>query len=115
MSSMRTMAKSAEQKPCLRACWEERALPSGERGPVERAALRRLASSCLGETGFFGMGHFLREEIARGGGRVRKGSGEVLGNRRDILVKRVAPRGQGAARPALPFKDNQLVLTEIYY
>ena len=37
---------------CLRAFWEERALPSGERGPVERAALARLAARRLGEVVF---------------------------------------------------------------
>ena len=31
--------------------WAERALPSGERGPEERAALARLAASCFWETG----------------------------------------------------------------
>jgi hypothetical protein len=33
--------------PVLRAFMEERALPSGERGPVDLSALRRLASICF--------------------------------------------------------------------
>jgi hypothetical protein len=37
-------------KPCLRAFCAERALPSGVRGPVDPAALARLAASCSGET-----------------------------------------------------------------
>ena len=36
--------------PCLEAFWEEAALPSGVRGPVESWALARLASSCAVET-----------------------------------------------------------------
>jgi hypothetical protein len=40
----------------LRAFWEEWALPAGERGPVDLAALARLAARRLGETGRWGFG-----------------------------------------------------------
>jgi hypothetical protein len=40
----------------LRAFCAERALPSGVRGPVERCALARLASSCFSESGFLDFG-----------------------------------------------------------
>src|SRR4051794_37061853 len=40
----------AEDRPCLVAFWEEAALPSGERGPVERRALARLAAALRIET-----------------------------------------------------------------
>ena len=39
----------AEVKPCLRALRAERDLPSGERGPVDLAALARLAARRLAE------------------------------------------------------------------
>ena len=39
--------KVEAMKPCLTALRAERALPSVVRGPVERAALARLAASCL--------------------------------------------------------------------
>ena len=45
------MANEEAVKPCLRAFWEERALPSGVRGPVECLALARLASCCFSEMG----------------------------------------------------------------
>jgi len=35
-------------RPCLSALNLTRALPAGVRGPVERCALRRLASNCFG-------------------------------------------------------------------
>ena len=43
-SSRRTTANLEAVKPCLRAFWAERVLPSGVMGPVERAALVRLAA-----------------------------------------------------------------------
>src|ERR1035438_4249764 len=52
ISSRRTTAKVEAVNPCLREFWAARTLPSGERGPVERAALARLAASFLSETGF---------------------------------------------------------------
>src|SRR5260370_13793674 len=48
-SSRRTTAKVEAVKPCLRAFWAERVLPSWVRGPVEWEALARLAASCRGE------------------------------------------------------------------
>src|ERR1035437_259354 len=53
MSSRRTTAKVEAVNPCLRELRAERALPSGERGPVEWAALARVAASCLTDTGCF--------------------------------------------------------------
>jgi hypothetical protein len=50
-SSKRTTAKVEARKPCFRAFWAERALPSGVRGPVERWALARLAARRRGEAG----------------------------------------------------------------
>src|ERR1017187_8783372 len=50
-SSRRTTAKVEAVNPCLRAFWVERALPCGVRGPVDLAALARLAASCSGERG----------------------------------------------------------------
>ena len=47
MSSRRTTVKLADAKPCLRAFWEERALPVSLVGPVKRAALARLAGKPL--------------------------------------------------------------------
>src|SRR5215475_11397290 len=38
-------------KPCFTAFREERALPSGVRGPVLFAAFARLAASCFSEIG----------------------------------------------------------------
>src|ERR1035438_8354808 len=56
VSSMRTTAYLAGSKEDLRAFWEDRVLPSGERGPVDFCALRRLATRRLGERGLsFGM------------------------------------------------------------
>ena len=46
-SSIRRAANVAAVKPCLRAFCAERALPAAVRGPVERTALARLASSAL--------------------------------------------------------------------
>src|ERR1035441_2457207 len=43
-SSRRTTAKFSGLKVCLRAFWDERALPSGVRGPVECCALARLVA-----------------------------------------------------------------------
>src|SRR5260221_9901052 len=45
------MTKVEAVNPCLRAFWDERDLPCGERGPVEWAALARLAARCLSEMG----------------------------------------------------------------
>ena len=44
--------KVAAVRPCLRELAEARALPSGVRGPVDRAALARLAASCFSEMDF---------------------------------------------------------------
>src|SRR5262249_47060929 len=38
-------------KPCLQAFREERALPSGVRGPVLFSALARLAANCFSQIG----------------------------------------------------------------
>jgi hypothetical protein len=43
--------------PWRRAFREDLALPSGVMGPLERAALRRLAASFRGETGVLLMAH----------------------------------------------------------
>src|ERR1022692_2271654 len=51
-SSRRTTVKVEAVNPCLRAFCAERDLPSGERGPVDWAALARLAASRLREIGF---------------------------------------------------------------
>src|ERR1017187_2155110 len=53
-SSGLTTAKWAAVKPCLRAFWAERALPWGERGPVERVAFARLAARRPAETSLWG-------------------------------------------------------------
>src|SRR6266508_3707952 len=86
-SSRRTTAKVEPAKPCLVAFWAERALPSGVRGPVERAALARLAASCLSDTGMRGplalrlsMGADVRGRevlVSGGGGRDYFGSAGV--------------------------------------
>lgn len=49
--SKRTTVNLAAAKPCLREFWAARALPSGVRGPVERAALARLAARRLADGG----------------------------------------------------------------
>src|ERR1022692_4108677 len=67
ISSRRTTAKVEAVNPCLREFWAERALPSGERGPVDWAALARLAASCLSERGLVMWGPSdLRDSIRRG-------------------------------------------------
>src|SRR5687767_10277412 len=62
-SSRRMTAKVEAVNPCLRAFWEERDLPSGVAGPVERAALARLAASCFWEGVLVsrGMGPLIRD------------------------------------------------------
>ena len=51
-------------RPCWQAFCEERALPVSEVGPVDLAALARLAASCFSEMGFFGdWGLFSDEDI----------------------------------------------------
>jgi hypothetical protein len=45
--------KLAEERPCLQAFCEEFALPVDVVGPVDLAALARLAASCFSEMGFF--------------------------------------------------------------
>ena len=45
------MANVEAVKPCLRAFCDERALPSGVRGPVECLALEQLAARCFSEMG----------------------------------------------------------------
>ena len=64
-SSRRTTAKVEAVKPCLRAFWAERALPCGARGPVDLAALARLAASCSWETGCWGYGMRLSFRLKR--------------------------------------------------
>lgn len=71
--------------PCLRAFWEEAALPCGEVGPLDLAPLRRAASAreSLGCEGLGCEGEScLREDMlgflswrARGGGEVGVASG----------------------------------------
>ena len=70
--------------PCLRAFWAERALPSGERGQVDWAALARLAASCLSEMGFLGfvMGVSSDLSYSKGGGAVRNTNGPSCGRGR---------------------------------
>jgi hypothetical protein len=48
---------------CLRALWDERALPWGVRGPVECCALARLAATRLGEAALVMLG-FSPSELA---------------------------------------------------
>ncbi len=50
--------RSRESRPCLTALRAERRLPSGDLGPVDFWAFRRLARCFLGETGFSAMGSF---------------------------------------------------------
>src|ERR1035437_7465965 len=77
MSSRRTTAKVEAVNPCLREFKAERALPSGERGPVDWAALARLAASCLSDTGCLGRGiGDLRFWLLHGGGG---GGGKGIG------------------------------------
>src|SRR5690349_3651671 len=45
--------RAVARRPCLRAFWAERALPSGVRGPVDLAALARLAAARFAETSCF--------------------------------------------------------------
>ena len=45
--------KLAEERPCFEAFCEERVLPEPLVGPVDLAALARLAANCFSETGFF--------------------------------------------------------------
>ena len=54
------------------------ALPSGERGPVERAAFARLATSCFWDTGFlvFGMVSSALRDSIRGGWSPKLGTGK---------------------------------------
>src|SRR5215470_10124791 len=52
MSSKRTTVNFSEARPCLQELREERARPSGLFGPVDLAALARLAASCFSEMGF---------------------------------------------------------------
>jgi len=70
ISSRRTTAKVVAVNPCLREFWAERALLSGERGPVVREALARLAASCLGESGM-GFPSVLSYTMGRGAVRNR--------------------------------------------
>jgi hypothetical protein len=59
-------------------------LPSGERGPVDWAALARLAASCLSEMGFLGfvMGVSSDLSYSKGGGAVRNTNGPSCGRGR---------------------------------
>src|SRR5579864_7339763 len=50
-SSSRTTVKEEAAKPCVRAFWAERDLPSEVRGPELLAALARLAACCFSEMG----------------------------------------------------------------
>src|SRR6516164_10082602 len=52
MSSRWTTVNFSEARPCLQEFREERARPSGLVGPVDLAALARLAASCFSEMGF---------------------------------------------------------------
>src|ERR1035437_3952730 len=119
MSSRRTTAKVEAVNPCLRELRAERALPSGERGPVEWAALARLAASCLWDTGCFirvpfdlsysmGRGWSLKLKL----GQVMGGKGDkVLGvevngsgtsTQRDGKPEERMPPGMGAWQPKRP-------------
>src|ERR1035438_10222701 len=75
MSSRRRTVKLAGLKKCLRAFWEVRALPSEVRGPVELAALARLAARRSEDMGFFGI-WFLRFRFKHEG---RRDSGGLAG------------------------------------
>src|ERR1035438_3825339 len=77
MSSRRRTVKLAGLKKCLRAFWEARALPSVERGPVDLAALARLAAVRSAEMGGFAIG-FLRFRFKHKG---RRDSGDLSGKR----------------------------------
>src|ERR1035437_6275056 len=101
MSSRRTTAKVEAVNPCLREFRAERDLPSGERGPVEWAALARLAASCLWDTALLvGGAAVLRFEVYDGGGGgaeigngaregwgVREEVGQEVGGERDKVLE----------------------------
>src|ERR1035438_7059650 len=74
-SSRRTTAKVEAVNPCLREFWAERDLPSGERGPVDWAALARLAASCLSVMRLV-MWSFRLRDTMRMGWSLKEGSGK---------------------------------------
>src|ERR1035437_934915 len=87
MSSRRTTAKGEAVNPCLREFRAERDLASGERGPVDWAALARLAASCLSDTGFFMVGTSdLSYSMGRGWG-LKSEFGQVMGGEGVIFVE----------------------------
>jgi len=91
-SSMRTMVKGSGLKECLRAFWEERALPSGVLGPVDLRALARLAATRSGDVG-------IGQAVACGWRAGADGGGKRLGIKGrflKILVNRV--RGLAATK-----------------
>src|ERR1017187_707517 len=77
-SSRRTTAKVEAVNPCLREFWAERDLPSGERGPVDWAALARLAARCLSEVRLV-IGSFRFEGYHGEGVEPERGMGQVVG------------------------------------
>src|ERR1039458_10322809 len=110
-SSRRTTAKWAGLKECPREFRAERAFPSGVRGPVELAALARLAARRLGEMGFFGMGVLSTSAVARGHGEDGRGMGVGIEGKGNIGVKLVvnekgllisaAPKARKKTRPPI--------------
>src|SRR5450631_4450550 len=84
-SSRRTTAKVEAVNPCLREFWAERDLPSGVRGPVDWAALARLAASWLAEMGFLGrdMGSLQFGVWDGGSGEPEGGRSQVVGGTGD--------------------------------
>src|ERR1039457_1065169 len=76
-SSRRTTAKVEAVNPCLREFWAERALPSGERGRVDCAAMARLAASCFSEVRLV-VGSFRLEREHGEGVESEIGMGQVM-------------------------------------
>src|SRR5262249_39184757 len=75
-------------RPWRREVRAERALPSGGRGPVDRAALARLAASCFSETGLRVRGIYGTpvSEVARRWADSGAGTAQVMEGPENIFV-----------------------------
>src|ERR1039458_7493966 len=108
-SSRRTTAKVEAVNPCLRAFWAERVLPSGVRGPVDLAALARLAANCSGETTFCELSIVMLLSIpgwhgARGSLKLRRG---YVAGGKEVRSGKVSVIGEVAGRRAARVRDER--------
>jgi hypothetical protein len=114
MSSRRTTVKLADAKPCLRAFWEERALPVSRVGPVKRAVLAGLAgkllfgdgacSSAIGANRIRAREYPFAQHLATARARVRNRVRQLIGNKANIFGKIGERRTKLAGYESLRFR-----------